>query len=46
MKFKKKIITIKRLRIKFDIINKKQDIFFSTFKKCFPTKIKIKKTLS
>jgi len=46
MKLKKKIqtkyISIKSLRIKFDIINKKYDIsnFFTTFEKCFPPKIK------
>jgi hypothetical protein len=41
-RFKIKYITIKSLKTKFDIINKKHDIskFFITFKKCFPPKIK------
>jgi hypothetical protein len=36
----KKIITIKRLRTKFDIINKKQDIFFQLLKNVFHPKKK------
>jgi len=41
-RFKIKYITIKSLKIKFEIISNKHDIFkfFITFGKCFPSKIK------